>query len=179
MEREILDLNDELTHAKEASRNAEAAQWPPKHCYSRKRTWKRESASRSGPWIVGLRTLLFSAKEIALSLSRLRAGSRYFLRSTGHSLQKLAHGEGDIWKHEQELGEPLDPSATQQTHNRWVLYTAQMEAYASKDSQFFGLILRNGDGMPPDSEDPQSPGYSLLVLDPTATIRDWLRLSLP
>src|SRR5437870_678075 len=27
----------------------------------------------------------FSAKEIALSLSRLRAGSRYFLRSTGHS----------------------------------------------------------------------------------------------
>ena len=178
MEREILDLNDELTHAKEASRNAEARAMAAKALLLEKENLEGESASRSGPWIVGL-PLLFSAKEIALSLSRLRAGSRYFLRSTGHSLQKLAHGEGDIWKHEQELGEPLDPSATQQTHNRWVLYTAQMEAYASKDSQFFGLILRNGDGMPPDSEDPQSPGYSLLVLDPTATIRDWLRLSLP
>lgn len=73
--------------------------------------------------------------------------------------QKLAEGEVEIWKHEQELGVPLDPAATQDTHNRWLLNTVRMEAYAKKDSHLFGLVLWNGDGLPPDSEDPKDPGY--------------------
>ena len=71
--------------------------------------------------------------------------------------QELA-SVAENWRYKEELGDPPDFDA-RESHNRWVLNTAHMEAYAESNSKLFGLILWNGEDVPPGSSDPSSPGY--------------------
>jgi hypothetical protein len=62
-------------------------------------SWNRWSRWNCRPWRPGLPATKSDSpfsrqKKIALSLSRLRAESRYFLRSTGHFLPRPAMGSG-------------------------------------------------------------------------------------
>ena len=62
--------------------------------------------------------------------------------------QELA-SVAENWRYKEELGDPPDFDA-RESHNRWVLNTAHMEAYAESNSKLFGLILWNGEDVPPD-----------------------------
>src|SRR5216684_3979005 len=49
-------------------------------------------------WFLHSDSPFLGKRKFALSLSRLGAGSRYFLRSTGHSLRRSSEHLGECWR---------------------------------------------------------------------------------
>lgn len=138
---------------------------------------RQQMAARLASWKIGAGDLAICASKregdiLFAELCRsLNADVRLLVLGSDASSGKSCWGSNDwaarclgelnaeIWSHERALGEPLNLQVGRETHNRWVLNTARMEAYALKDSRLFGLTLWNGQGLPPESDDPQSPGY--------------------
>jgi hypothetical protein len=64
------------------------------------------------------------------------------------------HPATEVWYHRAELGDPVERAYAQGRHNRWILYTARMEAEnASEETRLYGLILSDGSLKVTDPED--------------------------
>ena len=65
------------------------------------------------------------------------------------------HPATEVWYHRAELGDPVETAYVQGRHNRWILYTARMEAEnAIEETRLYGLILSDGSLEVTDPEDP-------------------------
>jgi len=65
------------------------------------------------------------------------------------------HPATEVWYHRAELGVPVETACVQGRHNRWILYTARMEAEnATEETRLYGLILSDGSLEVTDPEDP-------------------------
>lgn len=57
----------------------------------------------------------------------------------------LNHPATEVWYHQEELGDPVQPSKALGRHNRWILHTARMEAESSTTGRrLYGLIMSDG-----------------------------------
>ena len=99
-----------------------------------------------------LRLLMMEATPCQLAEAVRNSSSSQW---TTRAYALVEHAKTEIWYHQSELGDPVEPSYLQGRNNRWILNTARMEAEkATEEGRLYGLIVWDSSLRVSDPVDP-------------------------